>query len=265
MNRIKRRRTGTRILAAAALASAAISGGAAAQLQPEVRTGSRLPVKPIAMEDDETRRLIREFARCVASGHRALAAHYVLDRSSLEIQPHHRPLLDGRCVTVEPMFDQVGLRLPGETFRFALAEALLQDELATINADDFANAPALALPQLVQARYEPETGKKYTKEQLETMSEHRRNDQAALILYKLGDCAARTNPKGAKAVLQAAPDSPEELAAIRAGMPAIGSCLESGLQLKLDRARLRGALAFGYYSLAHAWAAKQNEQPYSSR
>jgi hypothetical protein len=71
-------------------------------------------------------------------------------------------------------------------------------------------------------------------------------------MYKFGDCAVRTAPLAARAFLQAAPGTSAEGAAVQSLKPALGSCLEKGAQVTLNRTRLRGALAVSYYSLAHA-------------
>lgn len=201
---------------------------------------------------------IRDFATCVVSKNRALASQYVLDRSSLDFESRYEPLLDNACVrqTAGPV-DEEALKKASETMRFALAEALLGAEIDRIDPTALTQAQQLPVPRVVAARYEPEVGKPYSLDELNALNEQRRKDEAAVVMYRFGECVVRTNPVGARAILQAAPDSSAEMKAVQAHMPALSNCVERGAQFRLDRAQLRGALALAYYTLAHAPVAQQ--------
>ena len=139
--------------------------------------------------------------------------------------------------------------------RFALADALLQDEIATIDPAQLPKAMPLQIPFLSTADYEPKVGRQYSAEEMKALDEKRLRDQATLILYRFGDCAVRSDPQDARTLLLTPAGSAAEGTAFQSITPSLGVCLEKGAQIKLNRTMLRGALAFSYYSLAHAPAA----------
>lgn len=233
---------------------AAGSHAAMAQMQPEARLGSRIPVKPETASEDQTHKVVRAYATCVVANQRALASQFVLDRTRLGLGDKFRPLADGNCLLEASgaSFADVALRTWGDSMRFAFAEALLRDEIGTIDPAQLPAAPKLQVPLLNAADYEPRTERPYTADDLKTLDEKRQRDMTSIVMYRLGDCVVRSDPQNARALLQASAGSDAEGGAFQALMPALGACLEKGAQLKLDRAALRGAVAFGYYSLAHA-------------
>jgi hypothetical protein len=154
-------------------------------------------------------------------------------------------------------FAEVGLSLSGDAMRFAFADALLRDGIGRIEPARLPQAAQLPLPLLSKAGYEPKMGREYRASELKSLEEKRNRDQTSVILYKFGECAVRSSPKEAQALLQAPAKSDAEHAALQAIMPSLGACLERGSQIKLNRAVLRGALAFSYYGLAHAPLAPQ--------
>ena len=204
---------------------------------------------PLAAQGNSAAPAAGGYASCVVAQNRALAKQFVLDRSSLELQPRYSALLNPTCpgaATATP-----------QALRMALAESLLSAEIASIDAAALPTAQPLPLPRLVAANYEPETGKLYAASQVLAMEQRRQEDESALVMYRFGDCVVRSNPNAARAVLQADRDSAQEAQAVQSAMPALSNCVQQGVQYKLDKASLRGALAFAYYSLAHAPKAPQ--------
>jgi hypothetical protein len=240
-----------------------VSTAATAQLEPEAHLGTRIPTRPETFKQDRTEQVLAEYASCVVKKQRVLASQFVLDRTTLQFEKKYRALGDGNCLVeaTGTYFAEVGLSLSGDTMRFALAEALLRDEIGGIDPARLSQAAELQIPLLSNADYEPKSGRQYRSDELKALDENRQRDQTTLIKYRFGDCAVRSNPQGARVLLQTAANSGAEAAAIQAIMPALGGCLEKGAQIKLNRSVLRGALAFSYYSLAHARAATQPAAP----
>lgn len=225
-----------------------------AQIAPEARVGSRIPQKAETASRELTRDTIRHFAECVVKRQPKLASEFVLDRSALPIGNRYYPLADGYCLGIQsaPYYDEIALKMGGDTMRFALAEALLQPEIARIDPANFASAAPLVLPALQEKNYQPETNRSYTPEELKRLDEDRRRDLLTLVEYRFGECVGRADPQGSRTFLQATAESDAEWVALQALVPALSSCVEKGAQFKLDRTVLRGALALAYYNLAHA-------------
>jgi hypothetical protein len=236
---------------AGALIIGAVATPTFAQLKPEARVGSRLPVAPQEIERSDTGRILDEFATCIVEKRRALASAYIVDRSAFRFAQKYRRLADGECLLpTNGLAEEIALKLDDESMRYALAEALLRDELATIDAAKLSSAPPMPIPPVYD--YSGETKARGKKSDDKTPEEERAADLAKIIMYKFGDCTVRANPIAAQAMLQAARGSNAEGIAVQSLMPALGSCLEKGAQVTLNRTRLRGALAVSYYSLAHA-------------
>lgn len=197
--------------------------------------------------------MLASYASCVVKAKRPLASRFVLDRTTLEFDRAYRALDDTNCMSgVSGADAQIGHAMSGELMRFALAEALLRDELASIDPAALPMAARLDIPQITAANYEPKAYRDYSLADMKGLDEKRRKHQLAVIMYKFGECAVRSNPQGARTLLQAPANSAVELQALQSALPAYGACLERGTRFQLSRAELRGALAFGYYSLAHA-------------
>ena len=227
---------------------------AAAQIDPEPRVGSRIPQKPETASRQFTQDTVRRFAECVVKRQQKLASEFVLDRTTLQFEIRYYPLADSYCLGLQsdPHYDEIGLKIGGDMMRFALAEALLQTELARIDPASFASAAPLVQPAVNEKDYQPQTNRSYTAEELKKFDEDRRRDLLTLVEYRFGECVGRADPQGSRTFLQAVPDSNAEGAALQGLMPALGGCVEKGAQFKLDRTVLRGALALAYYNLAHA-------------
>ena len=69
----------------------------------------------------------------------------------------------------------------------------------------------------------------------------------APAVEEMGICVAATDPEGIKVVLASSPESSEELAALRALAPAMGSCLAANVKLTANRQSIRATLAEALY------------------
>lgn len=237
----------TALGAALLLANGSVS--TAAQLKPESYLGSRISVKPEELRQEEGRRVSGEFPTCVAKKRAALASAYILDRSSFDFKQKYGRLAEGDCLQPSDAFAlEFALRLDDESMRYSLAEALLRDGLADIDPMQLPKAPPIPIPLVYD----------YSKAANSANVDDKAREQiraaavAKMVMYKFGDCAVRADPVAARSLLQAPPGTDNERKAVDTLRPALGSCLEKGSQVTLNRSRLRGAIAVSYYSLAHA-------------
>ena len=75
---------------------------------------------------------------------------------------------------------------------------------------------------------------------------------AYAALSPFGECVVRASPAQSLAVLRTRVETPEEDAALKAVFPVLGSCLEKGSALRLNKFVMRGTLALNLYRLARA-------------
>ena len=225
-----------------------------AQFKPESHVGSRVPARPQEFGQDRSQKILAAYASCIIGRQRSLASQYVLDRSSLRFDRKYDALADGVCLeeATGNSFDDIGLKMSEDAMRFALAEALLRGEIGTIDPDRLPKTARLRIPVLIAADYEQKIDRQYSADELKALDEKRAKDQATLVMYRFGECAVRSAPRDARALLQAGPNSAAESAALQPLVPVLGNCLEKGAQVTLNRTKLRGAIALSYYALAHA-------------
>jgi hypothetical protein len=69
------------------------------------------------------------------------------------------------------------------------------------------------------------------------------DDAGAKVVLRTADCVAARKPIEAAALLQTVPDSADEKTRFAALVPALGTCLETGVTLKANRPGMRLALA----------------------
>ena len=219
--------------------------------QSELDLGSRIAVSRGELKQKEVQRVLAEFATCVIDKRRALASAFILDRSIFRFDEKYGRLADGFCLEpTNALAPGITMKLDDEAMRYALAEAILQDEIANIDPAKLSSAPPIATPMVYD--YSAVAKARDSKVDEKAVDEMRAAALAKVIMYKFGDCTVRSAPLEVREFLQSAPGTSAEGAAIRALNPALGSCLEKGAQVTLNRTRLRGALAVSYYSLAHA-------------
>jgi hypothetical protein len=71
--------------------------------------------------------------------------------------------------------------------------------------------------------------------------------RSAIIFIQIGECAARANPDGVKALLETEVRSADEAAAFQSVVPAVGGCVPVGLDFGIPPLLLRAYLAEGAY------------------
>jgi hypothetical protein len=201
----------------------------------------------------ETRALTHAYARCVVKRQRAKASEAIVANvGSGAILRDYPTLIRPECLTRQTR-QTTRMRFAGDLYRYALADALVNQELAAQPVPDLDAVPRLAHhdvgapPQAVDAK-----GRKLGKRKLEAALQSYRQDAAFAFLSRYGECIVRIDAAGAKALLLTGPDSAEEAARFNALRPALERCLPEGQTLRSGKVALRGSVAINYYRLAHA-------------
>jgi len=201
----------------------------------------------------ETRALTHAYAQCVVKRQPAKAAEAIaanVDNGT--ILRNYKMLIRDDCLTRQ-VRQATQMRFTGDLYRYALADALVNRELAAQPAPVLDAVPRLdhhepgAPPQPVDAR-----GKKLSKRKLEAARESYGRNVAYAFLSRYGECVVRADTAGAKALLLTLPDSPDETARFGALRPTLSRCLPEGQSLRFGKVTLRGSIAIKYYRLAHA-------------
>ena len=201
----------------------------------------------------ETRALTHAYAQCVVRRQAAKAAEAIAANVGNDaILRDYRMLIRPECLSRQ-IHQSTQMRFTGDLYRYALADALVNRELAAEPAPNPDSAPRLAHhepgepPQAVDAR-----GRKLGKRKLEEARKTHGRDVAYAFLSHYGECVVRTDTAGAKALLTTTPDSSEESAGFAALRPTFSRCLPEGHTLRFGKVALRGSVAINYYRLAHA-------------
>lgn len=249
-----------RLLRALVITVALHSASLAAQLKPEVETGSRIPKAPEEFPIDRTREVVALFAECGVKKFAQLAHDMVLDVAKFRVDNRYLKAADPDCLVqaTSAPYAVVQLRMDPQTFRAAAADALVKRNLASFDPTQVKSAAPLKHPSVDPADYVPKPGARNRWKQAD-YDETKKRDLAAVWLLAFGECAVRANPVGARNILQTKINSDEELQALWAMMPAFSACLDRGRQLGTERAALRGAVALNYYRLAFAPKLDQTE------
>ena len=222
---------------------------AAALMQPLLAQ----PARKSDVSTKETRAMMHNYAKCVVERRHARASEAIL--SNLDngtILRKYPMLVIGECLR-GPAFATTKMSFSGDLYRYALADALVNKELAGAPPPDVAQAPALVhreaapAPQEVNAK-----GKKLSQKDLDKALQDHRESIAFRWLALYGECIVRSDAAGAKALLLTVPDSPEEAARFVALRPAMELCVPEGQTLKFGKVVLRGSIAVNYYRIARA-------------
>jgi hypothetical protein len=201
----------------------------------------------------ETRALTHAYARCVVKRQAEKASEAIVANVPTGvILREYRMLIRPECL-VRNTKRSTQMRFGGDLYRYALADALVGRELAEQPVPDLGAVPRLdhrnpgGPPQPVDAR-----GRKLGKRKLEAARQSHARDTAFAFLSRYGECIVRADTAGAKALLVAMPDSPEETSRFTALRPALSRCLPEGQTLRFGKVALRGSVAINYYRLARA-------------
>lgn len=228
-------------LTALLCAAAAATPGAAAE--PEYSTR-------------ETRAITHGYARCVVGRRPAKAAEALLRNiDNPTFMREYPSLIIGECLTRQtgPTAGTVRMSFAGDLYRYALADALVDRELAALDVPDISAVAKLdhrdpgQPPQPVAPN-----GRRLSKKKYEAAVLRHKVASSYYYLSRYGECVVRNASRDARALLLTVPDSDEETTRFAALQPALGACLPEGTTLSFGRVALRGSIAINYYRLARA-------------
>lgn len=201
----------------------------------------------------ETRALTHAYARCVVDRQPAKASEAIVRNiGPAQLLRDYRVLIRPECLSRQTR-RSTRMRFGGDLYRYALADALVNRELADRPAPELDSVPRLAHHDAGEApRAVDSKGRPLGKRKLEAALEGHRRASAFAFLSRYGECVVRADPARARALLLAKPDSAEESAAFGTLRPALERCLREGQTLRAGKVALRGSVAINYYRLAHA-------------
>lgn len=220
---------------------------APSQLEPEMRTGSRLPTRPSEMEDTATRRMGKDFAKCTYQRNPALAERVLLasdpatvdlSRAGIEGEDLHEKFALSDCLEKAMSLNQsrVMLRFESRLLRVMFAEeAYLAFNKSPLDLPDGAT-------ELVSDRVILD------------------DNPRARGLGNFSDCLVYHGANEADAILRSRPGTSQEMEAVRALVPAISSCLTEGQEVALTPGNVRGLVADGLWTRSH-YANRNTETP----
>lgn len=199
---------------------------------------------------EKARAAMHAYAKCVVKWQGRKASEALIGNADNgTILREYKSLIDGECLE----FQVAKISFGGDLFRYALADALVNRELADQPVPDLTVVPGLAhrAPPEPPAPLPAEAGKAARKKFEKARADY---EEAVAIgfLSSYGECIVRHNPAGAKALLLTVPDSPQERSGFDLLRASFAACLVKGRTLRFGRVALRGSIAINYYRLAHA-------------
>ena len=223
-----------------ALLASAIAATPAAALQNDYST-------------KETRALMHAYAKCVVRRQAAKASEALrINADNGTIARKYGMLISGECLGRETV-GGVKMSFSGDLYRYALADAMVNHELAAHEMPELSTLPRLDHREPGEAPSEiAASGRKLSGKKLEEARLGHSRAVAYAFLSKYGECIVRVDSRGSKSLLLTVPDSQEETAGFNALRPALATCMPEGSTVRFGRTALRGSVAINYYRLAHA-------------
>lgn len=208
---------------------------------------------PADYSTKETRALTHAYARCVVKRQATKASQAIVANIGNDAILRDYPMLiRGECLSRE-VRQSTRMRFTGDLYRYALADALVNRELAGEPAPNLASAPRLVHHEAGEPpRPVDSKGRKLSERKLEAAQQHHAHSAAFAFLSLYGECVVRADSAGAKALLLTVPDGAEEAAGFTALRPSLARCLPEGRTLRSGKVALRGSIAVNYYRLAHS-------------
>lgn len=206
-----------------------------------------------AFSASRTRETVKKYGECIVGRNAALSRGVILadiHRQSLSQQAPK--LFDPDCLIGLSMGpERYGVAFPGDTPLYAIAEALMRKDYATVGTWDFASRPPLdhRKPELVLAAVNKRRAP--VPEKPIDPAEIQASIDAFHILAQWGECVVRRDPTAVHTLLLAEPSSQDEQRAFEALKEPFGLCLGDG-EVALSRQNARGTLAVNFYRLAGA-------------
>jgi hypothetical protein len=202
-------------------------------------------------------RVVDVFANCIVERHYSEAVTYVLNSyESWRARPLSVPsqLKDRKCIPAHVLKSDGDLlpKLSENSIEVALAVALVRREYPTFDAALIETAKPLPSGHLVDELFPPEACKKCDAKQMAEFQDARVKLNRVMAPIVFGECAVRSDPRDAHALIMAERGSAEERAVIGSLAPALSSCVVQGAQFTVTPSVLRGLAAISYYRVAHA-------------
>lgn len=195
----------------------------------------------------ETRLIAYKYGKCAVRGHTSGASEAVMRNVDNEtLRKHYSILINGYCLP----YPGTKLALPGDFYRYALADGLFARRLADRPVPDLTDVAPLEHPAAPDEPIPP-----FDNNQINGLlyaGAFRAFEQAAMsrALDIYGECVVRADPARAKALLLAEPESAAEREGFKALQPAFSQCMPEEKTMTLDKSVLRGVVAVNYYRLA---------------
>ena len=210
-------------------------------------------------EITEVRLIASKYGDCVVKKAPDAARSFVLfgpssDPNEGDPRSLVRKISDGNClIKASQTFGGVEMRFPGDTMRYALANALFRRELQTaLPLADLAQVPGLKQATFDEGSFQPPGGKKLNLNALRELATAKQTERDRITLAHFGECVVRADPRTSHAMLRTSVTTPEEHIAFRTLTKALSACIPQGRTVKLGKATIRGAVALNYYRLAKA-------------
>jgi hypothetical protein len=199
----------------------------------------------------ESRALMHAYAKCVVKRESRRAAEALIrNADNGTILRDYEDLVIEDCLSREVQVT-TKMTFGGDLYRYALADALVNRELADRPIPDLAAVPPLSHWALPEPPAPPPPGaKKSARKRYEKNRKDYEEGVGLTFLSRYGECIVRTNPEDAKALLLTTPDSPDEASHFDALRAAFATCLAQGRTYRFTRTVLRGSIAINYYRLA---------------
>ena len=204
-------------------------------------------------DEAKVRKLAFKYASCVVRKYHDRASDAILATAdNQQIMRNMAQIVDSDCLSSAAGFG-VDMHFPNDTYKFALADALVNADYTARGVSTFADRLPLAQPTLGSPEQEAAA--------LQRMKDsHRRAElqlgidrqKAFVWLARYGECVVRHDPVNTRYWLLTPVETPEEISRIRALQSTFGSCLGSGTTMRFDRIMMRGTVAINYYRLAKA-------------
>lgn len=200
----------------------------------------------------KVRKITFAYATCVVRKHHDKASEAILATADNDtIISKFAQIIDADCLGAAAG-SGVDMRFPADSYRFALADALVNADFASRGDVSFADRLPLAQPLLVSRdeaaqRLAKAKGDRNRKEVQEGIDK----GNALALLARYGECVVRRDPVKTRYWLLTQPNAPEEDSRIKVLLPAFADCLGEGT-VKINRITMRGTVAVNYYRLAMA-------------
>lgn len=203
-----------------------------------------------AKEQVRVRKITFDYAACVVRKHHAAASETILaTASNRDILGRFPQIIDPDCLGSAAGLG-VDMRFPADTYKYALADALVNVDLVTANIISFDDRLALAQPVSAQS-YAPLLARTKSDSKRKALQYDYEKQNALAWISRYGECVARQDPVNARYWLLTRPDTPEEASRIKAMQPAFAACLDAQA-MRFNRIIMRGTVAINYYRLAMA-------------